>query len=151
VLTDRFVRNFENIFQAALHWNLKNLHTVSDRKVFKYTIAFLIITGVFTIISPWLIKELLNTKFTQPEYFYLQAYCAIVFLGPMMTTIGFKYYVYKQRQIEFSILVTFVGISGILVISMQHILVPLQIALPISYGVALAILMMRKYQRERIS
>ena len=142
ILSDRLVRNFENIFQAVLQWNLREIKELGKVK-FIYSIKlFALANLIFILISPILISILLNTNFNKLEEFYLRIYCTIGFMGPIMTLVGVKYFVFYNRTVEFSLAVSAIGISAIMVIMSTTI--PIQLALPIIYLLALVWLVVRR-------
>ena len=144
LLTDRFVKNFENIFQAILQWNLREINTINDKVILRYLITFIFGILIFIFLSPHLIKILLNVQFRHIENIYLQVYCTIAIMGPLITFFGFRYYVLRNRVVEYTIIVSLVGFIAILALILPNSAVPLQLALPFGYGLALLILLVRK-------
>ena len=147
ILTDRFVRNFENIFQAVLQWNLRKLKDLTSREIISYAQKFMVVTLLFIAFSPMLISILLNADFDQLNNTYLRVYCTIIFMGPMSTFIGIKYFVYFNRPEEFSLIVGLIGLIAILAIVIPIDHMPIQIILPICYCIALITLIIRRSKR----
>ena len=144
LLTDRFVRNFENIFQAVLQWNLKGIKDFDIKNILRHIMLLFLGCLIFLLVSPHLINLFLNTEFGQLEELYLKAYCTIAFIGPVITLIGVKYYVFCNRALEYSIIVASIGAIATLALVIPSVAAPLQLALPFGYGAALFLLLIRR-------
>ena len=141
VLTDRFVRSFENIFQSVIQWNLAAIKTWSYSFVV-VGIAGVLVLVLFSAAAPVLVELFLNASFDSREVDLLRIYTSIAFLGPVIAIVGLRQYIYKNRSLEYALVLFVISlIAGIFVVVGG--LIPLQVLVPLLYVVALTFLLVR--------
>jgi len=147
ILIDRFARNFENLFQAVLQWNIRKLNNITTKDTLIFC-ACVVFSGIILIIlSPHLIILLLNTNFNTADNFYLKIYCTIVFLGPVSTLIGTGYFTFKGRSLEFALIIVLQGLATIIAIATANHLIQPTYVIPFFYLVAVSTLILRSHKR----
>ena len=148
VLTDRFVRSFENIFQSILQWNLKQFKQFQSRDIIIYSAALIAAGLVIIVAAPNLIRLLLNVEFDSIDNIHLQFYSTIIFLGPLITMFGTIYFIFSDRTLEYSLIIIILGIVSIIWISTINAILSITLGLPFLYGITLLMLLLRRKERS---
>ena len=143
IISDRYVRNCENVFQSVIAWNFKKLNHLGFAIRWPAIVLAVALFSVFLIVSPSVVSLIFNSNFTSIEILMLQIYSLVSLLGPMSTIIGLKRFVYQDRPLEFSICVIIMGFLTWASQIQPFIRLPLQVVSPVLYFTCILYLIFR--------
>lgn len=133
IISDRYVRNCENVFQSVIAWNFKKLNHLRFNVKWPEIGVAALLFSVFLIVSPAIVSFIFNTNLSSTEILILRIYCFVALLGPVLTVIGLKRFVYQGRPLEFSVHVIVMGLLMWVSQIQNFINLPLQVISPVLY------------------